>query len=87
MSNNPRHACRCCGYLTLAEEPPGTYQVCPVCNWEDDVEQCADDQFAGGANPVGLGQARANFREFGASHRDGLDRVRAPLPDELPPLA
>jgi hypothetical protein len=31
-----RHACLCCGYLTIGEEPPGTFEICPVCDWEDE---------------------------------------------------
>ncbi len=26
-----RFPCPCCGFLTLPEEPPGTYDICPVC--------------------------------------------------------
>ena len=39
MNQKPRFACPCCGYLTLSEEPPGTYEVCPVCDWGDDDAQ------------------------------------------------
>ena len=28
-----RYACPCCGYLTLPEEPPGTFDICPVCGF------------------------------------------------------
>ena len=84
MSYNPRFACPCCGYLTLSDEPPGTYEVCPVCDWEDDAAQSANAEIEGGANAVSLGQARANFREFGAAQRESLDRVRKPLPEEVP---
>ncbi|MFF1900798.1 CPCC family cysteine-rich protein [Streptomyces sp. NPDC058206] len=30
--------CVCCGHLTLGE-PPGSYEICSVCFWEDDRVQ------------------------------------------------
>jgi hypothetical protein len=81
-----RYPCPCCGYLTLGEKPPGTFEICDVCNWEDDNVQFADPFFEGGANAESLVQARANFRSFGARSRKDLPRVRAPLPNELPEL-
>lgn len=80
-----KYACPCCGFRTLDEEPPGTFAICPVCYWEDDDAQFRDPDFAGGANEVSLSQARANFREFGASSRDHQAAVRPPLPAEQPP--
>ena len=84
MSYKPRFACPCCGFLTLHEEPPGSYEVCPVCDWEDDAVQSADAEYEGGANAISLRQARANFREFGAAERASLVRVRSPHPEEMP---
>lgn len=31
--------CLSCGYKTLDEEPPGTYDICEICFWEDDGYQ------------------------------------------------
>ena len=42
--------CPCCGCLTLDEEPPGTFEICPVCWWEDDNVQFDDPSYRGGAN-------------------------------------
>lgn len=78
------HKCPCCGYLTLSEEPPGTFEICPVCNWEDDSVQFADPTFEGGSNRVSLEQARRNFANCGASSRGALKLVRKPLPEEIP---
>jgi hypothetical protein len=78
-----RFACACCGYLTLSEEPPGTYEICPVCSWEDDLVQFQDPTYIGGANRVSLEEARANFQLFGARSRKDLPRVRAPHNEEL----
>ncbi len=76
-SRSERHACRCCGNLTLDEPPPGTYAICPVCWWEDDATD-------GGANRVTLDEARANYRRCGAADPDFASRVRARTPDEYP---
>lgn len=31
------HRCPCCGFLTLDER--GTFEICPVCFWEDDGQE------------------------------------------------
>ncbi|MEM7049124.1 MAG: CPCC family cysteine-rich protein [Acidobacteriota bacterium] len=77
-----RFACPCCGFLTLVEEPPGTYALCPVCFWEDDAVQFRNPEYEGGANKVSLAQARRNYARFGASEPQFLIHVRPPLPEE-----
>ena len=79
-----RWACPCCGNRTLSEEPPGSYDICPVCWWEDDAVQFDDPDYAGGANVVSLNEARTNFREFGASERRFIRHVRPAKPEERP---
>jgi hypothetical protein len=69
---------------TLDEAPPGTYQICPVCYWEDDPVQFADPTYAGGANQVSLLEARKNYVEFGACEKEFLPYVRQPTADEQP---
>lgn len=76
--------CPCCGYLTRSEELPGTYEICPVCNWEDDDVQFHDPEFQGGANSVSLVEAQQNFMMFGAKSVDSKSKVRPPFPDEIP---
>ena len=76
-------ACLCCGYVTLEEQPPGTFDICPVCRWEDDFVEGPEDEAARGANGVSLAQARRNFVDFGASERRFVDSVREPLPVEI----
>jgi hypothetical protein len=71
-------ACLCCGYLTLPEEPPGTFFICPVCRWEDEFE----GSLPGGANRVSLRQAQANYRRFSTSDPDRRRDVRPPRPQE-----
>lgn len=76
--------CPCCGYLTLAEEPPGTYEICDVCFWEDDYVQFKDESYRGGANDMSLEEARRNFKELGAKSREHVKLVRDPSPEEIP---
>ena len=83
MSNG--YPCPCCGYLTLSAKPPGTFEICPVCHWEDDNAQHDDPDLTGGANRESLNQARANFVEFGAISREALSYVRRPLKQEISP--
>lgn len=78
-----RYSCLCCGFRTLTEPPPGTFEICPVCYWEDDNVQAADDT-ALGANDVSLRQAKENFRRTGASEDRHQSQVRAPRSEELP---
>lgn len=79
-----RFACPCCGFLTRSEAAYGSFDICPVCFWEDDNVQGDDPTYAGGANIVSLNQARQNYREFGAKQRESLDFVRKPHPSEFP---
>ncbi|WP_084308004.1 CPCC family cysteine-rich protein [Phytopseudomonas flavescens] len=75
--------CPCCQYLTFGEEPPGTFEICPVCGWEDDEVQFRDPTCEGGANPLSLEQARRNFNSIGAINENSLGAVRQPLPEEM----
>lgn len=84
-----KYKCKCCGHYTLKDKPldpniyPGTFEICPVCFWEDDALQFLNPDMAGGANHVSLNQARKNYLEFGACERRVLKFVRLPLEDEL----
>ena len=31
-----KYQCPCCGHYTLDDKPDNTFQICPVCFWEDD---------------------------------------------------
>ncbi len=75
-------ACPCCGCLTLRER--GSFEMCQVCWWEDDGQDDADaDVVRGGPNgDRSLSQAKANYRDFGASDRAFMDSVRKPTPGE-----
>lgn len=39
------------------------YDICPICGWENDGIQNANPNFKGGANPMSLNEAKAEFRE------------------------
>lgn len=79
-----KYACPCCRYLTFDVDPPGTFEICPVCGWEDDEVQFRDSSYVGGANSVSLDQARENFTAIGAIDEKSLRAVRRPLPEEIP---
>lgn len=76
--------CPCCGFLTFYEEPSGTFEICPVCYWEDDNMQLENPDYSGGANSLSLNQCRENFSKFGAVEKRLLRFVRPPLPEEIP---
>ena len=78
-----KHTCPCCGYTTLDEKPPGTFAICEICSWEDDLVQFKDPDYEQGANRVSLRQAQANFSLFGATEIRFKNRVRKPRPSDL----
>jgi Cysteine-rich CPCC len=49
----------------LDEEPPGTYDICNECGWEDDPVQFNDPEYRGGANSESLREARENYAKHG----------------------
>lgn len=52
--------CPCCGTRTLRVR--GAFEICPVCQWEDDPAQARDPQLAGGANGMSLSAARMHWQ-------------------------
>lgn len=77
--------CECCGFWTLRDPANGSYEICPVCFWEDDPIQNGDPHYAGGANEVSLAVARQNYIDLGASEARFLPSVRPPKLQEFPP--
>jgi hypothetical protein len=51
--------CACCDEKTLPED--SISRICPVCGWEDDPIQNDDPDYAGGANPISLDEAKQAF--------------------------
>ncbi len=56
-----KYPCPCCGCHTLSEAE-ASYEICPVCGWEDDLVQKEDPDFAGGANESSLNEAKEFVR-------------------------
>ena len=80
------YACPCCGYHTLIETAGG-FEICGVCNWEEDTNFAKpwDTSLWGSANgSIPIEDAWANFESFGACDKPENDRTRAPQIDELP---
>lgn len=75
------YPCPCCGYLVFCR-PPGSYDICPICDWEDDPVQLRWPDFAGGANHPSLIEAQGNYARFGASDADSFTRVRPAGPSD-----
>jgi hypothetical protein len=77
------HRCPCCGCRTLRQR--GRLELCPVCAWADagQDERDADTVHGGPNGELSLRGARANYRRFGASAAQFMDRVRKPQPEEL----
>ena len=40
LTQNSLFPCPCCGYKTLSESASGTYEICEICFWEDDMAGC-----------------------------------------------
>jgi hypothetical protein len=57
-----RTPCPCCGYPTLEER--AAYEICCLCNWEDDGQDDprADEVWGGPNGSYSLAAARQNFR-------------------------
>lgn len=51
--------CPCCGYLVF-HEPLGSYAICRVCGWEDDISQLRFPSLSG-ANELSLIEAQQQF--------------------------
>lgn len=64
--NEKKYPCVCCGNMTMRNKPPGTYEICSVCGWEDDPVQYRCPEFAGGANSLSLDQAREAWNKQAA---------------------
>ena len=62
-------------------EPPGSYEICDVCWWEDDAVQLRWPTWSGGANLLCLIEAQQNYTRFGANEERAAKRAR-PTKDE-----
>ncbi len=75
--------CPCCGYRIFREETISTYDICPICFWEDEslVKKSIDEAY--GPNHVSLTQAQRNFLDFGAKEKKTEENTREPKEDEI----
>lgn len=80
-----RGFCPCCGYRTLVPGRPGSYEVCPVCYWLDDLVGFYHPDAESDYNHVSLREARVNFRACGACTPAVADRTRDPLGEDRDP--
>jgi hypothetical protein len=77
---HPAYPCPCCGYLVF-REPAGSYEICPICFWEDDISQLRFVHMKG-ANGVSLVDGQQNYLSIGVCERRFKSNVRLPLPNE-----
>jgi hypothetical protein len=77
LASAPTYPCPCCGYVVF-DEPPGSYAICPICFWEDDIVQLRFPAWAVGANRAALIDAQQNFQRVGASEPGFAQNCRAP---------
>ncbi len=69
------HQCPCCDYFSLHRR--GSYDVCPVCYWEDDGLGLGDMDVVSAPNHITLRQARESFRRCGAADLAAVSLVAA----------
>jgi hypothetical protein len=74
----PHYTCPCCGYIVFTE-PPGSYDICLICFWEDDALQLEFAlTLAGGANADTLISAQLYYLAHAAHFPDLVPLVRWP---------
>jgi hypothetical protein len=84
--NDAPSPCPVCGFIVFSG-PPGSYDICPVCGWEDDPVQLVHPLLQGGANRKSLAESQIAIlktipvavREQGGFKRDDCWR---PLNEE-----
>lgn len=79
-----KFACYCCGYLVYDKPNGETFEICPICWWQDDAYQHSRPDSAGGANKVSLNEAKNNFKLYGAC--EPRFTGRKPYIDEIPDI-
>ena len=81
-----RIKCPCCGYSTIDGEEEVILDYCEVCGCRYDLPAHEVPNERIGYNKISLNDARENYKLFKASKKEflGTDRIRDPLPEELP---
>jgi hypothetical protein len=65
VDTKAKYPCPCCGHL-IFDGPPGSFDICRVCFWEDDQVQLRWPDYGGGANGPSLIEAQRAYAELGA---------------------
>lgn len=71
-----KYPCPTCGFEVF-EEPLGSYDICPVCGWEDDDVQARFPLLKGGANRECLFERQQRLLQrlpFGVNKHSGYPR-------------
>jgi Cysteine-rich CPCC len=67
-------ACPGCGFRTISEGFYGTYDICPVCGWEDDAVQLANPCSGGGANKESLADCQKRSATWSSEQMRAFER-------------
>ena len=76
--------CPCCGFFTLGEKAPGTYDICRLCGWEDDPVQFDNPLYRGGANHESVVECRLAFFASPEAARLVREKLGPPLKPREP---
>lgn len=77
-TSNPTFPCASCGFLVF-DEPVGSYDICPICDWEDDHVQLRYPRMGGGANRKSLLESQIEILEsIPAEIREHDGHIRHP---------
>ena len=77
-----KYKCPCCGYYTFDHVLDESYDICPVCFWEDSYYDYEFPDDICSCNKVSLNQAQANYLKYGACKKELCEYVREPNEEE-----
>ena len=78
MSTEDDLPCPACGFLSF-QGGYGSYDICSICDWEDDGVQLANPCSGGGANHKSLAQVQADaLRQYPPEVQEARDTKRSP---------
>lgn len=75
-------ACPCCGNLTIPGGEDAVAYICPVCFWEIDPFQTAEEEPSDSNHGLTLPEARENYRRYGAVKENLVQYCRAATIEE-----